>query len=154
MGCFFYTPISCYCVVVFKTCMAVQTVAHNCLSFQKYDGGNTLAKLSLQFCLSFSCTNEVQYFHCLGSLSTRCIKRDAESSSKSVTTTSLKRQQWPVPSKPHASLLVARPQGNSWLPKQPGSQPLPLVESRSPIGTGLELSPSVRSGVTRNQLSF
>ena len=90
----------------------------------------------------------------LDSSAKRCIKREAESSSKSVTTRSLKRQQWPVPSKPHASLLVARPQENSWLPRQPGSQPLPLVESRSPIGTGLELLPSVRSGVTRNQLSF
>ena len=100
-------------------------------------------------------TTVTEKLNSLDSSAKRCIKRDAESSSKSVTTTSLKRLlQWPVPSKPHASLLVARPQGNSWLPRQPGSQPLPLVESRSPIGTGPELLPSVRSDVTKNQLSF
>merc|ERR1712029_180045 len=61
--------------------------------------------------------------------------------------------RWLVPSRPLVNLPEARPPGSSWLPRLLASQPPPPEESRSPTGTGLVPSPSVRSGDTRSPLS-
>merc|ERR1712106_627988 len=60
---------------------------------------------------------------------------------------------WLVLSRPPVSLPEARPLASSWPPRLLTNQLLLQEESRSPIGTGQELSPFVRSEGTRNLLS-
>merc|ERR1711900_79022 len=62
-------------------------------------------------------------------------------------------QQWPVPSKPHASPPVARLPVSNLLPRLPASLHHQPEVSRSPTDTSQELSLSVRSVVTRSPLS-
>merc|ERR1712093_110005 len=57
-------------------------------------------------------------------------------------------QQWPVPSKPHASPPVARLPVSNLLPRLPASLHHQPEVSRSPTDTSQELSLSVRSVVT------
>merc|ERR1711973_97992 len=57
---------------------------------------------------------------------------------------------WPVPSRLPVSLPEERLPGSSWPPKLPESPPPPPAVSRSPTDTGLEPSPSGRSGGTRS----
>merc|ERR1712098_313493 len=61
-------------------------------------------------------------------------------------------QQWPVPSKPHASPPVARLPVSNLLPRLPASLHHQPEVSRSPTDTSQELSLSVRSVVTRSPL--
>merc|ERR1712230_27500 len=62
-------------------------------------------------------------------------------------------QQWPVPSKPHASPPVARLPVSNLLPRLPASLHHQPEVSRRPTDTSQELSLSVRSVVTRSPLS-
>jgi len=64
------------------------------------------------------------------------------------------RETWPVPSKPLVNPLEERLQGSSLPPRLPVSLLRQLEESRSHIGTDLELLPSEKSEDTRSLLSF
>ncbi|KAJ6627390.1 hypothetical protein B0H10DRAFT_383724 [Mycena sp. CBHHK59/15] len=66
------------------------------------------------------------------------------------------QHKWLAPSKPPASPPEAKPLGNSSLPRAPLARPprLPPGVSRSPTGSGLVPSLSVKSDGTRSPPSF